>query len=177
MRNPHFVSRRFPSMLLKYICPMLGLFVVFFAGSVHAAETDDEQVLSFFMSVEDSFRRMQIPDIMKYIHKDFSYIMTYSTDGIFSFLVSDSKKYRESLGSFFKSKPVIHEYEIGVESIQRTGEDIMVLARITSVVELNGIINSCDASSNYYVQYANGGFLIRDVRGDATCSNTRTDQR
>jgi len=155
---------------------LLVITAFLFAGVVHAEEPDDEQVLSFFQSVEDSFRGMNIPDIMVYIHRDFSYIMTYSTDGIFSYLVSDSKKYRENLGAFFKSKPEIRDYEITVDAIERSRDDIMVLARIRSVVQLNGIINSCDASSNYYVQYQDGGFYIKDVRGDATCSNSREEQ-
>jgi hypothetical protein len=75
------------------------------------------------------------------------------------------------VGSFFKSKPEIQEYTIVVDDILRSGDDIMVLARIKSVVQFNGMINSSDASSNYHVQYVNDKFLIKDVRGDATCFN------
>ncbi|GAB4343051.1 MAG: hypothetical protein Kow0089_18560 [Desulfobulbaceae bacterium] len=109
------------------------------------------------------------------MNRDFSYTMTYTTDGVFTYLQSDAEKYRESLGAFFKSKPVIHEYTITVRDIQRTGDDVMVLAEIRSVVELSGIVNDCTASSNYHLSREKGRLVIRDVRGDASCANRGVD--
>jgi hypothetical protein len=145
--------------------------VVSFSGNIHATDADVGEIVAFFQSVEESFKKKDIPEIIGHIHKDFSYIMTYSTNENFSFLESDFEKYRANVGSFFKNKPEILEYSIIVDDIQRSGEDIMVLARLKSVVQLNDIINSCDASANYLVQKVNNKYLIKEVRGDADCTN------
>ena len=150
---------------------MFVCFAVFFTGKVYAANVGDEEVIAFFQSVEETFREKDVPEIIGHIDRDFFYIMTYSSSDNFSFLESDFDKYRANVGSFFKSKPEIHEYSISVDNIQRSGEDIFVLARIKSVVQLSGILNSCEASSNYIVHYKDGEFLIKSVRGDADCTN------
>ena len=152
-------------------CVVLVVLVVFFTGKIHAASVGDEEVIAFFQSVEEAFKNKDVPEIIKHIDRDFSYVMTYSSPDNFSFLESDFEKYRANVGSFFKSKPEIHEYSISVENIQQSGEAIFVLARIKSVVQLSGIINSCDASSNYFVYYEDDEFLIKGVRGDADCTN------
>ena len=157
--------------VFRFICLLLVMIVVSFSGNIHAADPDDGKVVAFFQSVEESFKKKDIPEIIGHVHRDFSYIMTYSTNENFSFLESDFEKYRANVGSFFKSKPEILEYSIVVDDIQRSGEDIMVLARLKSVVQLNGIINSCDASANYLIQKVNKEYLIKEVRGDATCTN------
>lgn len=164
-------SGKITAQVYRNICLLLVVLVVSFSGNIHAADPDDEEVAAFFQSVEESFKKKDIPEIIGHIHEDFSYIMTYSTNGNFSFLESDFEKYRANVGSFFKSKPEMLEYSIVVDDIQRSGEDIMVLARLKSVVQLNGIINSCDASANYLIQKINNEYLIKEVRGDATCTN------
>jgi len=42
---------------------------------------------------------------------------------------------------------------------------------IKCVVQLNGIINSCDALANFLIQKINNEYLIKEVRGDAACTN------
>ena len=165
-------SRAVP--FLRYACLLLAVLGVFLAGDIQAQNIDDKkkEVVDFFRSVEDSFREKNVPEIIRHVHKDLSYIMTYSTDESFSFLESDFEKYRVNVGSFFKSKPEIHEYSIIVDDIQISGDGFMVLARLKSVVQLTGIINSCDASANYLIQKVKNEYLIREVRGDATCINT-----
>lgn len=159
--------------LRRYASLLHIILLVSFAGVSHSAEQGDEDVIAFFRNLENSFLERDFSPIVKNLHKDFSYIMTYSTDDNISFLESDVKDYRKNVGSFFLSKPNIHEYSIKVEDIQYFGEDIMVLIRIKSVVELYNIINSCDASSNYHLQYIDNHLVVRDIRGDATCFNTK----
>jgi len=159
------------SLFFMITCVVLIAPVVFFTGQIHAADVGDEEVIAFFQSVEEAFKKKDIPEIIGHIDRDFTYIMTYSSSDNFSFLESDFDKYRDNVASFFKSKPDIHEYSIFVDNIQRSGEDIFVLARIKSVVQLSGILNSCEASSNYIVHYKDGEFLMKGVRGDADCFN------
>lgn len=156
-----------------YISIIAGLVLVFLVSMNHAAEQSDEDVIAFFNNLEQSFLERNFSGIVRYLHMDFTYIMTYVTDGKISFLESDVKEYRKNVGSFFISKPNIYEYSITVENIQRFDKDVMVLLRIKSVVELYDIINSCEASSNYHLTYIDNHLVVRDIRGDATCSNTR----
>jgi len=150
-----------------------AVFVISPAEEFATVKAEDREVTAFFRSVEVAFRNKRVQDIVANLHRDFSYIMTYSTDGAFSALESDIGQYRKSVASFFQSDPEILDYTIIVEGIERSGEEIMVLARIKSVVRLNGIVNTCDAASNYSLLQENGRLIIKDVRGDATCSNTK----
>ena len=159
------------SLFFMITCVVLVASVVFFSSKLYAADVGDKEVIAFFQSVEEAFKKKDVLEIIRHIDRDFSYVMTYSTSDNFSFLESDFEKYRANVGSFFKSKPEIHEYSIVVDNIQRSGEDIFVLARIKSVVQLSGILNSCEASSNYIVHYEDGEFFINGVRGDADCIN------
>lgn len=157
--------------LFRFPQVLLAVLITLYAGHSHAASPGDEEVVAFFQSVEESFKNKDVLEILRHVDRGFFYIMTYCTPDTFSFLESDFDKYRASVGSFFKSKPEIYEYSIVVDKIQRSGKDIMVLARIKSVVQLNSIINSCDAWSNYLVHYVDDEFIIKDVRGDANCIN------
>ena len=159
------------SLFFMITCVVLIAPAFFFTSKIHAADVRDEEVIAFFQSVEEAFKKKDVLEIIGHIDRNFTYIMTYSSSDNFSFLESDFDKYRANVGSFFKSKLDIHEYSIIVDNIQRSGEDIFVLARIKSVVQLSGIVNSCEASSNYIVHYEDGEFLIRGVRGDADCIN------
>lgn len=150
---------------------LLSVFVISPAEEIALGKADQE-VTAFFRSVEAAFRNKRVQDIVANLHPDFFYIMTYSTDGAFSTLESDIGQYRKSVASFFQSAPEILDYTILVERIERSGKEIMVLARIKSVVRLNGIVNTCDAASNYSLLQENGRLIIKDVRGNATCSNT-----
>lgn len=152
-----------------------AIFAVAPAAEIATGKAEDREVTAFFRSVEGAFRNKRVQDIVANLHRDFSYIMTYSTDGAFSALESDIAQYRESVTSFFQSDPEILDYTILVEGIERSGEEIKVLARIKSVVRLNGIVNTCDAASNYSLLQENGRLIIKDVRGDATCSNTKIE--
>lgn len=173
MRNRLNPSSMIPVRLFRYAGLLLLVLVVSFSGIARAERPDDQDVVAFFRTVEESFREKNVPEIIGHVHKDLSYVMTYSTNENFSFLESDYDNYRANVGAFFKSKPEIHEYSILIEDIRRSGGDVMVLARLKSVVQLEGIINSCDASSNYLLQKINHDYLIREVRGDATCTNTK----
>lgn len=159
---------------------LLGLALVmallFPSGRAYGIEASDEAVRDFFRSVEEAFRDKDVPELISHIGDTFIYVMTYSNGDDFTYLESDYSRYRKSVGSFFMSKPVIHEYSILVEDIQRKGEDINVLAKVRSVVELNEIINSCVAASNYQLNYVAGEFIIKGVRGNANCANEPVKQ-
>jgi hypothetical protein len=133
----------------------------------------DPEVVALFQSLEQAFRRKSVQDIIANLHQDFIYDMTYRTDGALSALKNDLQQYRESLGAFFLSNPDIVDYRIMVESADASGREVTVQARIISVVRLNGIVNSCDASSGYSLLRANGRLLIKGVRGEAACTNTK----
>lgn len=135
------------------------------------AGIDDQQIAAFFESVEESFRKKRVPDVMAKLHKKFSYIMTYCTDESFSVVENDIKTYRVSVGSFFMSDPDVLEFAVHVDQVERLGEKIAVVARIKSVVLLHNIVNTCETSSNYTLLPYQGSFLIRDIRGDASCTN------
>jgi len=175
MRSRLYASEKIAVRFLRYACLLFLLPVFSFPGTIYSAGADDADVIAFFRSVEDSFRNQDVNEIVGHVHRDLSYIMTYSTNDNFSILESDFEKYRTNVISFFKSRPKIREYSITVDDIHRSGNDVMVVVRLKSVVLLNGTITSCDASSNYLIQKVNSAYLIRDVRGDATCTNTEVN--
>lgn len=177
MRSMHCTSGEKNARIFRCYCLLFSVLAVFSVTNIHAEGADNEEVEVFFQYVEESFKSKDITEVIEHIHKDFSYIMTYSSNNSFSFLESDFEKYRVNVGAFFKSKPVIHEYSITVDDIQRSGEDILVLARLKSVVQLNGIMNSCDASSNYLIQKIDDEYFIKEVRGDADCTNTHVEEQ
>ena len=147
------------------------------AEEIAAVQGDDQEVAALFQAVETSFKNKRVQDLIANVHRDFSYTMTYSTDDSFSALKNDIATYRESLGAFFQSNPEIQDYAIKVEQIERSGEETLVLARIRSVVQLNGVVNSCEAFSNYTLLHEKGRLLIKTIRGDATCANTQAKQK
>lgn len=146
--------------------------ILVFAVASHADSIEDKEVTAFFDRLQKSFLERNFSGVVQSLHKDFSYIMTYVTDGKFSYLESDAKDYRKNVGAFFISKPEIYEYAITVENIERMDKDILVLIRTRSVVELYNIINTCEAMSNYHLRYIDNDLVVKDVRGDATCFNT-----
>ena len=164
-----------------------GLLVVFFllfqtvpipcqAEEITAVMVDDQQIAAFFQSLEESFRSKRAPDIMAKLHKKFSYIMTYCTEDSFSVVENNIETYRTSVGSFFMNGPEVLEFTINVERIERLGKEIAVVARIKSTVLLNGILNTCETFSNYTILQSKGSLLIKDIRGDATCTNSKADE-
>lgn len=176
--NKDMVHRSFEirtTLLVAIFFLLQAIFAVAPAEEIATGKAEDQEVTALFRSVEGAFRNKRVQDIVANLHRDFSYIMTYNTDGAFTALESDIEQYRKSVGSFFQSDPEIIDYTIIIEGIERSDEEIMVLARIKSVVRLNGIVNACDAASNYSLLQKKGRLIIKDVRGDATCSNTRTE--
>lgn len=189
----HFMQLLFSSDILK-ILPANGIFLVKIAlvgglflllhsvpipcqaEEIATAEIDDQQLAAFFQAMEESFRRRSVPAVMAKLHKKFSYIMTYCTDDSFSVVENNFDTYRTSVGSFFLAGPEIREFTIQVEQVERLDKEIAVVARIKSAVLLNGILNTCKISSNYSILQYNGGLLVKDIRGDATCSNKKVEE-
>ena len=161
---------------------LAGMFLLLqaMATSCPAAENaalsaGDRQVAAFFQELEEAFRNKHAPDIMAKLHKTFSYLMTYCTDDSCSVVENTLETYRSSVGSFFMSDPEVQKFAITLEHIARQGENIVVVAHIQSAVLLHGILNTCETSSNYTLLEEKGQLLIRNVRGDASCVNTRID--
>jgi len=138
-----------------------------------AQGVDDDAIVVFFQGIETSFKGRQIKEMMRNLDKEFSYTMTYRTDGELSILSNDLETYIYDLRFLFMSNPVIHEYSVDVDDIERSGEDILVKVKITSILELDGLINSCSAASRYRLQQAVDRLFIMDVKGEAVCTNTQ----
>jgi hypothetical protein len=141
------------------------------AGDKDTAQAETQEVTALFKAVETSFRQKNVHDIVENLHRKFFYIMTFITDGGVTVLENDVEKYRSTVGGFFMSDPEIRDYTIRVEYLERSGEEIRVVARVSSSVVTNGMVSTCDAASNYTLVREKGRLLIRLVRGDATCRN------
>lgn len=146
------------------------------AEEINAAKVDNQQIAFFFQSIEESFRNKRAPDVMAKLHKKFSYLMTYCTDDAFSVVEYNIDTYRTSVGSFFMTHPEVLEFAINVEHVEHLGKEIAVVARIKSAILLNGILNTCKTSSNYTLLQYEDRLLIKDIRGDAACTNSKAGE-
>lgn len=175
-----------PSPSFRYVLrrPCAGLFagmaLLVLTAPLLSAESaggggSDQQVVAFFEELQEAFRNKRAPDIMARLHKSFANLITYCTDDSFSVVEHNIASYRTSVGSFFMSDPEVEEFTIRVEHVEHLGKDIAVVARITSSVLLHGIRNTCETFSNYTLREAGDRLLIRNVRGDATCTNSKID--
>ena len=145
------------------------------AEEIAATRIDDQRIAAFFQSLEESFRNKRAPDVIARLHKKFSYIMTYCTDDAFSVVENNLETYRASVGSFFMRDPEVLEFTIAVQQVEPLGEKIAVVARINSTILLNGILNTCETFSNYNLLQYEDRLLIKDIRGDASCTNSKAE--